>query len=514
MGAPMLYVSIIVELLRARPALAIWIAALLQAVVWTLVPALFYSAPPGDVATVLAVGHQFRLGTYLGPPLAFWLAELAYDAGGLFGVYALSQACVVATYWAVFSLGRTIVGAQQGALAVLLMVGISAFTVSTPDFGPVMLTMPLWALILLHYWLAVGENRRSYWIVLAVEIALLLLTTYAGLLLVALLLVFTFANRHARSALASSDPWVAGIVTLVVMLPHLLWLANSSEGLLPTLSRLRTPESVGDNFIAWLRQIGLILAAHAGVALLVVGARGRGLARQEPAPVIVRNPVGGFAKSFVFYFAVVPPLVATFLGVLLGSGPVGGVAPLLVLSGLAVIVAAGDAVPLRHQRGLIYAWFGLLLVPPLTVVVALATLPWLGGDLNVAQPADAMARFFADNFQRRVGSPLPIVAGDPRLAAIIAAGAPSRPSLLLDAAPEHSPWVSFDDVRAKGAIVVWRSPDTAGVPPPEIQARFPDLTPEVPRAFERKVQGSLSLLRIGWAVIRPQSPAAPPSGAQ
>ena len=45
----MLYVSIFVELVRARPALAMWIAALAQAFLWTLVPTVFYSGPPGDV---------------------------------------------------------------------------------------------------------------------------------------------------------------------------------------------------------------------------------------------------------------------------------------------------------------------------------------------------------------------------------------------------------------------------------------------------------------------------------
>ena len=135
----MLYVSIFVELLRSRPALAVWLAALAQALLWTLVPAVFYAGPPGDLPNVLAVGHEFQLGTYLGPPLAFWLAEVAFDLAGssLVGVYLLSQICVVVTYWAVFALGRSIVGAQHAALAVLLMVGISAFTVPTPDFGPV-----------------------------------------------------------------------------------------------------------------------------------------------------------------------------------------------------------------------------------------------------------------------------------------------------------------------------------------------------------------------------------------
>ena len=54
----MLYVSIIVDLLRARPALAVWIAALMQAAVWALVPTLFYAGPPGEVPMVLAVGHD------------------------------------------------------------------------------------------------------------------------------------------------------------------------------------------------------------------------------------------------------------------------------------------------------------------------------------------------------------------------------------------------------------------------------------------------------------------------
>src|SRR5438067_13761805 len=168
----MLYVSVFVELLRSRPSLAVWLAALVQALLWLLVPALFYASPPGDLPNVLAVGHEFQLGTYLGPPLAFWLAELAFDLGrgSIIGVYLLSQVCVVVTYWAVFALGRSIVGAQHAAMAVLLMVGIAAFTVPTPEFGPVILTMPLWALILLHYWRAVGQRRRAYWLPLAIEI--------------------------------------------------------------------------------------------------------------------------------------------------------------------------------------------------------------------------------------------------------------------------------------------------------------------------------------------------------
>jgi hypothetical protein len=503
----MLYVSIIVELLRSRPALAVWLAALAQALAWFLVPVLFYAGPPGDLPNVLAVGHEFQLGTYLGPPLAFWLAEIAFNLAGrsLAGLYLLSQACVVVTYWAVFTLGSSIVGAQHAALAVLLMVGIAAFTVPTPDFGPVILTMPLWAIILLHYWRAVGEGRRAYWLALAVEVGLLLLTTYVGLILVGLLVIFTFANKRARASLKSYDPLIAAVVALVVTFPHLIWLADTGEGITPVLARMRTPEAVGGNFIAWLRQLGLLLAAHAGLVVLVALVAGWPWPVRDPAPVIVRRPVEPFARQFVYFFAIVPAFAGTLVAVLIGwSGPVGGIAPLVILSGLAVVVAAGDGIRFSRQHVVIAAWVGLLIIPPIMAATALLVLPWLNIDLRVTQPAPAIARFFAESFERRTGAPLQIVAGDPRTAAVVALGAPSRPSLYLNDTPERSPWVTADAIKTKGAIVVWPTNDTAGAPPPDIKERFPDLVPEVPRAFERAVQGQLPLLRIGWGVIRPQ----------
>src|SRR6476646_4991404 len=106
--APMFRVSLILEALRARPVLMFWVAALAQGTLWTLVPSLFYAAPPGDVPLVLAVGHEWLLGSPYGPPLAYWLANIAFTLGGITGVYLLSQICVVATYWAVFVLGRGI----------------------------------------------------------------------------------------------------------------------------------------------------------------------------------------------------------------------------------------------------------------------------------------------------------------------------------------------------------------------------------------------------------------------
>ena len=152
--------SLFVELLRTRPRMLFWTMAVLQAVLWTLVPALFYAAPPGHLPLVLAIGHEFQFGTEFGPPLAFWLAEIAYRLAGIAGVYFLSQLCIVVAFWAVFALGRAMVGAPHAAMAVMLMAGIAVFSVPTPEFGPAILATPLWALMLLHYWM--GATRGAW----------------------------------------------------------------------------------------------------------------------------------------------------------------------------------------------------------------------------------------------------------------------------------------------------------------------------------------------------------------
>ena len=119
-----------------------------------------------------------------------------------------------------------------------------------------------------------------------------------------------------------------------------------------------------------------------------------------------------------------------------------------------------------------------------------------------------MGAFFADTFQRRTAKPLEIVSGDPRLASLVAFAAPSRPSYYDLADPARTPWATADDIKRKGLIVVWPARDTRGAPPPDVAARFPDLVPEVPRAFEHAIQGRLPLARVGWGMIRPAAEGA------
>jgi len=507
----MLQVSIILELLRAQPRLMVWMTALTQAALWWIVPSLFYAAPPGDLPILLAVGHEFQIGSFLGPPLPAWLAEAAFDLAGMPGVYLLSQACIVVAYWAVFTLGRAIVGEIHAAIAVMLMVGVAVFTVPTPEFGPAVLATPIAALMLLHFWRALGQGRRGYWALVAVDTGLLLMTSYAGLIFCLVSVAFTLGTARGRAALRTIDPWIAAVIVLVLMVPDLLWLDAAGDLWLSTLSRvLGTMISDADPF-DWLRLILNTALLHGGLVILVALAAGWKLTRFRRVPVFLRPAVDPFARLFVYYHAVAPFLVASVVSVVFGErGLFGGAAPLVLLSALAVVVAGGDIITVHRQRLVGAVWAGWLIAPPLLSGLLTVTLPWIGADLQVTQPARAIGRYFSETFARRTGRPLEIVAGDPRLASLAALYARPRAHLYFDATPVRSPWITPADVAGKGAVVLWPATDAAGAVPTEIAARFPGLVPDVRQTFERSVQGRAPLLRIGWGLVWPQTARWPP----
>ena len=286
----MRFTSLIVELIRARPVLVFWLIALAQAGLWFILPVLLYSSPPGDVALNLAYGREYLLGSIQGPPLSFWLADIAFRAAGnnMFGVYLLAQVCFVVSFWAIFRLGRAIVGAQHSAVAVLLTVTISAFAFPSVEFGPHILAQPLWALTLLSGWRIIGEGRRNAWFALSIHAGLLLLTTHAAPLLLAMLAVFALATARGRRMLLSFDPLFALIVVVVLVVPYAMFVMRTGIGWQPPqVNGLLLEEGLW----RWLDILGGLALALAGVVLLVILNSSWLTDEAERAPVIFRPSV-------------------------------------------------------------------------------------------------------------------------------------------------------------------------------------------------------------------------------
>ncbi len=502
----MRFTSLIIELIRARPRLVVWLVVLFQAALWLVVPLLLYRSPPDDLATVLAYGREYQVGTGLGPPLAFWMADIAFRAAGnhVIGVYLLAQLCAVATFWTLYMLSRAVVGGQQAVLAVLLTMTVVVFSSPGVEFGPLVLARPLWALLLLHSWQLIGQNRRNAWFAWSIEAGLLLLTTPAAIGLLILVIGFALATARGRRMLRSFDPLFALLVIVVLALPYLIWLIRADTLALPPWPAIA---ELSGRALHWAGLLGGLLFAISGIVLLAVLNSGWFARKPEDAPIIYRPPVDPLARDFVYFFAIAPALAGSLISGLFDLDRVaGGAGVALLMSGLAVIVAAGDLIALRRQRVLRTVWAAAIVAPALAVIVTTLFLPWAGSaEVTTSLPATAIARFFGDSFERRTNQPLRAVTGDAQLAALISLDA-GRPHLFLETAPERTPWLTLAKFNQTGGVVVWRASDTAGTPPADIAQRFPGLVPEVPRAFERLVVGRQPLLRIGWGIVRPKAP--------
>jgi dolichyl-phosphate-mannose-protein mannosyltransferase len=500
----MRFTSLVIELIRARPRLVVWIVILLQAALWLIVPLVFYASPPGELATALAFGREYQVGSDLGPPLAFWLADIAYRAAGnhMFGVYLLAQLCSIATFWTLYQLARMVVGGQQAVLVVLLTMTISAFATSSLEFGPLVAARPLWALLLFHSWLLIGQNRRNVWFAWSIEAGLLLLTTSAAFGLLLLIAGFALASPQGRRTLRSLDPGFALLVIVVLALPYLIWLIRADGISLPPFPAFSELTARG---LRWFSLIGSLLLSMSGILILIALNSAPFNRGEDDSPIIYRPPVDPLARDFVYYFAIAPALAGSLISGFFNFDRVaGGSGIMLLMTGLAAIVATGDLVHLRRQRLLRAVWAAVIVAPAFMAIATTLFLPWTDdGEVATSLPARAIGQFFGESFERRTNQRLRAVAGDAQIAGLVALDS-ARPHLFLDVGPVRTPWLNWQTFNETGGVVVWRASDTAGTPPPAIAQRFPGLVPEVPRAFEWLVTGRQPLLRIGWAIVRPK----------
>jgi hypothetical protein len=502
----MRFTSLIIELIRARPRLIVCLAVLFQAALWLIVPLLFYRSPPGDLATMLAYGREYQVGTELGPPLAFWLADIAFRAAGnhIFGVYLLAQLCSVAAFWTLYLLARAVIGGQQAVLAVLLTMTVTAFSSPGVEFGPLVLARPLWALLLLHSWQLIGQGRRNAWFAWSIDAGLLLLATPAAIGLLILVAGFAIATTAGRRTLKSFDPLFALLVIVVLALPYLIWLIRADVLVLPVWP---APAQLSERAVHWARLLGGLLLAMSGIIALVVVNSGWFARSAEDAPIIYRPPVGPLARNFVYFFAIAPALAGSLIAGLFDlPAVVGGAGVALLMSGLAAVVASGNLIHMRRPRVLRSVWAAAIAAPAAAVIATALFLPWTGsGEVATSMPATAIGRFFGDSFERRTNQRLRAVAGDEQLASLITLD-DGRPHLFVESAPQRTPWLSLEKFNQSGGVVVWRASDTAGTLPAEIAQRFPGLVAEVPRSFEWLVNGRQPVLRIGWGIVRPKGP--------
>jgi hypothetical protein len=127
------------------------------------------------------------------------------------------------------------------------------------------LARPLWALLLLHSWQLLGQNRRSAWFAWSIEAGLLLLTTSSALGLLLLLAGFTVATVRGRRMLMSLDPLYALLVIVVLVLPYVIWVLRAGALTMPAWPAISDFSTRAPQWAAIKRDAGDVRHRAAGI---------------------------------------------------------------------------------------------------------------------------------------------------------------------------------------------------------------------------------------------------------
>ncbi|MBI2300119.1 MAG: glycosyltransferase family 39 protein, partial [Armatimonadetes bacterium] len=204
----------------------LWVFALVHFGVWTLVPALVYPNLPLDATEMAYWGRAWQWGYFKHPPLPAWLADVAAQLGGAWGLYTVSQLAVVVSLYCAWRVARDLFEPELAVVAAMCLEACCNYNQFSTDFNNNVGQMPFWALATLGAWLAVRTGRARDWVLLGAGLGLALLAKYSAVLLAISILAYLVWEPTARRHWRTPGPAIAAATCLLVFAPHLVWMAR------------------------------------------------------------------------------------------------------------------------------------------------------------------------------------------------------------------------------------------------------------------------------------------------
>ena len=494
-----------IDYARREPGRCLAIVLVLHVVIWTVLPALLSHNLQLDLAEDLALGKEWQLGYWKHPPLPWWLADLAYRAtGDVRAVYLLGPLSAAACMLLVWLLGRDIVGGFQSLIAVLALEGIHFFNFSVPKFAHDQMQLPFWALTGLFLYRALTRERTIDWIIAGAALALCFWSKYAAFALAGSIALFLLLDTRARRTLATPGPWLMALAFLVVIAPNLKWLVES--GLMPlryvdARARLATHWY---HVITYPLQWGASQLIYLAPAILMLA-----LALLPARPPEAVDEDRGFARRYVTMLALGPFAVTTLIALVLGRLPVAMWGyPLWSFAPLAALVWLGPVTAAKPLARFAACFMVIFLGMPLAYAAVEGLEPLLRDRPKATQfPGHALARIVTQRWRDKFGSPLTYVGGGEFASNNIAVYSADRPHVIVHADVTLSPWIDRDDLKRRGAVLVWEDGQIDAAALGQLRSSFPGLEVQQPIVLPRQTfvtRGAMTPARVHLAFVPPR----------
>ncbi len=486
--------------IESRPRAAFGGFLALHFIVWTALPTLLYANLPLDLIEALTYGREWQVGYDKLPPLPWWLVEIMYRLIGTDAVYyALAQAAVIVTFAAVWATARPLVGSTGALVAVLIIDGMHYFQYTAVKFNHDVIQLPFWAIAGYAFHAALKRGRFGHWLLIGLAIGGALWAKYFVLVLVLSYVFFLLFDRNARRALATAGPYSALAIALIVISPNLVWLFQTD--FLP----LAYGEARASPARGWFDHIvhPAMLAAGQIFFALPSFFIAAGLLWPKPLPS-QQIAADSFDRRIVTLLAFGPGAVMIALTALSGRGTVAMWGyPLWLFLGLWIVMVVRAALDADRIKRVVAAWGAVFAIFALVFIVNYSVLPSIDHRYRaVLYPGDKLGAALTQRFHAATGQKLRYVIGSMWDGGNLAHYSPDQPRVLIDGLPRRAPWIDLNDLRAKGAVVVWTSGDTEHLPP-----QFAAIAPnaEVGAPIDLPMRRGYGTVHVGWAILKPQA---------
>jgi 4-amino-4-deoxy-L-arabinose transferase-like glycosyltransferase len=494
--------------IERRPRAAFGSFLALHFIVWTALPTLLYANLPLDLIEALTYGREWQLGYDKLPPLPWWLVEITHR---LFGAdaayYALAQVAVIVAFVTVFATARSIVGATGALVAVLIIDGMHYFQYTAVKFNHDVIQLPFWALAGYAFHAALKRGRLGHWALLGFAFGGALWAKYFVVVLVAPYALFLLFDRQARRALATPGPWLALGIALIVAMPHVVWLFQTD--FVPFAYASRRAAAVRGWFDHLLHP-AMFTASQIFFALpsfFIAAALFWPRGNKRPLPLVATADAEdeSFDRRIVTLLAFGPGLTMIALTAVSGRGTFAMWGyPLWPYLGLWLVMVARTTLNTERMTRIVAAWGAVFVVLAIVFLVNYSVLPYLDHRYRaVFFPGDKLGAALTQKFHDATGQKLRYVIGTMWDGGNLAHYSPDQPQVLIDGLPQRAPWIDLNDLRAKGAILVWTTGDTQNLPAP-FAAIAPDA--EVGAPFDLPMRRAYGEVHVGWAILKPRSP--------
>jgi 4-amino-4-deoxy-L-arabinose transferase-like glycosyltransferase len=487
---------------RREPGKFVAIVLALHVVIWTALPILFSHNLQLDLAEGLALGREWQLGYWKLPPLPWWLDHMVVAAtGSLLAIYLLGPVTSAISIYAVWRLGRDVTTPLVAAIAALSLEGTHFYNFSAVKFNHDVLQLPLWTLAAWFLYRALRDARLLDWLAVAVLLAGAFWTKYTVAVFVLPLLLFVLADRTARRCLRTAGPYVAALLFFALIAPHLYWLVEQS--FLP----LQYADARAKLAVHWYQFITFpaqwtfgqlaFLLPTLGLIALVTWRAPRALGTDD------------FDRRYVTTLALGPFAITTLMALVLGRLPIAMWGyPLWSFAPLAVLLWFGVATDTQRLARFAGAFLIVFAAFPLAYAATEGLEPLVRDRPKATQfPGRVLAETVTQRWRDKFNTALPYVGGGEFATNNIAVYSPDRPHVIVHANPAKSPWVDRDDLRRRGAVLVWEdgqvSPDMLA----QLRSDYPGLAVQEPIVLQRQVFVSrrpVNPVRVHVALVPPR----------